>query len=104
MSRRARYCSVLQSIIYACLKITAEKELSKTPRWEAGARLNQVPLAALVEVARHMGAPFPETLAAVRHRLNEDVQKGRLKAYIVLDNRTLETGVADVQATFAGPY
>ncbi len=34
------------------------------PRWEAGARLNQVPLAALVEVARHMGAPFPETLAA----------------------------------------
>jgi AsmA family len=34
------------------------------PRWEAGARLNQVPLAALVEVVRHMGAPFPDTLAA----------------------------------------
>jgi hypothetical protein len=34
------------------------------PRWEADARLNQVPLAALVEVARHMGAPFPDTLAA----------------------------------------
>jgi len=39
-----------------------------------------------------------ETLAAVRHRLNEDVQKGRLKAYIVLDNRTLETGVAEWRA------
>ena len=34
------------------------------PHWEAGARLNHVPLAALVEVARHMGAPFPDTLAA----------------------------------------
>ena len=34
----------------------------------------------------------PETLAAVRKRLNEDVQKERIKAYIVLDARTLETG------------
>ena len=34
------------------------------PRWEADARLNQVPLAALVEVARHMGAPFPDALTA----------------------------------------
>jgi ABC-2 type transport system permease protein len=40
----------------------------------------------------------PETLAAVRHRLKEDVQKGRLKAYIVLDNRTLETGAAEWRA------
>jgi ABC-2 type transport system permease protein len=40
----------------------------------------------------------PETLPAVRHRLNEDVQKGRLKAYLVLDDRTLETGAAEWRA------
>ena len=40
----------------------------------------------------------PETLAAVRHRLNEDVQKRRLKAYIVLDDKTLETGAAEWRA------
>jgi len=40
----------------------------------------------------------PDTLAAVRHRLNEDVQQGRLKAYLVLDNRTLETGAAEWRA------
>ena len=40
----------------------------------------------------------PETLAAVRHRLNEDVQKGRLKAYLVLDAKTLETGAAEWRA------
>jgi ABC-2 type transport system permease protein len=40
----------------------------------------------------------PETLPQVRHRLNEDVQKGRLKAYLVLDNRTLETGAAEWRA------
>jgi ABC-2 type transport system permease protein len=40
----------------------------------------------------------PETLPAVRHRLNEDVQKGRLKAYLVLDARTLETGAAEWRA------
>ena len=40
----------------------------------------------------------PETLAAVRHRLNEDVQKRRLKAYIVLDEKTLETGAAEWRA------
>lgn len=37
--------------------------LSKT-RWEAGAQLNQIPLAALAEVARHMGAVLPDQLAA----------------------------------------
>ena len=40
----------------------------------------------------------PETLPAVRHRLNEDVQKGRLKAYIVLDQKTMETGAAEWRA------
>ena len=40
----------------------------------------------------------PETLPEVRHRLNEDVQKGRLKAYLVLDDRTLETGAAEWRA------
>ncbi|PYT14899.1 MAG: hypothetical protein DMG59_15775 [Acidobacteria bacterium] len=35
-----------------------------TPHWDASADLNQVPLATLVEVARHMGAAFPATLAA----------------------------------------
>jgi ABC-2 type transport system permease protein len=40
----------------------------------------------------------PATLAAVRHRLNEDVQKGRLKAYIVLDAKTMESGAAEWRA------
>jgi len=40
------------------------EDFLSAPRWEADARLNQVPLAALLEVARHMGAPFPETLTA----------------------------------------
>jgi hypothetical protein len=37
--------------------------LSRT-QWEAGAQLNQIPLAALAEVARHMGAVLPDQLAA----------------------------------------
>jgi ABC-2 type transport system permease protein len=40
----------------------------------------------------------PETLKEVRHRLNEDVQKGRLKAYIVLDDKTMENGAAEWRA------
>ncbi|HEX5431863.1 MAG TPA: hypothetical protein VFW83_07855, partial [Bryobacteraceae bacterium] len=34
------------------------------PRWEASARLNQVPLEALIESAQHLGAAFPENLTA----------------------------------------
>ena len=45
------------------LQLRIQDFLSK-PRWQAGARLNQVPLAALVEVARHMGAAVPEKLMA----------------------------------------
>ncbi len=37
--------------------------LSRT-QWEAGLQLNQVPLAELVEVARHMGAPLPAQMEA----------------------------------------
>jgi hypothetical protein len=37
--------------------------LSRT-QWEAGLQLNHVPLAGLAEVARHMGAPLPDQLAA----------------------------------------
>jgi ABC-2 type transport system permease protein len=40
----------------------------------------------------------PETLPAVRKRLNEDVQKERIKAYIVLTPQTLETGAAEWRA------
>ena len=39
-----------------------------------------------------------ETLPAVRKRLNEDVQKERIKAYIVLTPQTLETGAAEWRA------
>jgi hypothetical protein len=34
------------------------------PRWEVGVDVNQVPLATLFEVVRHMGAALPEKLAA----------------------------------------
>ena len=40
----------------------------------------------------------PETLPAVRKQLNEDVQKERIKAYIVLTPKTLETGAAEWRA------
>jgi ABC-2 type transport system permease protein len=40
----------------------------------------------------------PETLPSVRKRLNEDVQKERIKAYIVLTPQTLETGAAEWRA------
>ncbi len=40
----------------------------------------------------------PETLPAVRKKLNEDVQKERIKAYIVLTPQTLETGAAEWRA------
>jgi hypothetical protein len=36
----------------------------KSPHWDAGADLQQVPLAALVAICRHMGATLPEKLAA----------------------------------------
>lgn len=35
-----------------------------TPHWEAAADMNKIPAATLVEVARHMGAPVSEKLAA----------------------------------------
>ena len=40
----------------------------------------------------------PETLASVRRKLNDDVQKERIKAYIVLTPQTLETGAAEWRA------
>ncbi len=40
----------------------------------------------------------PETLASVRKTLNADVQKERIKAYIVLTPKTLETGAAEWRA------
>ena len=35
-----------------------------TPHWDAGVDLQQVPLAAMLAVCRHMGATFPENLSA----------------------------------------
>jgi hypothetical protein len=57
--------------------------LSKT-QWEAGAGLNQIPLAELAEVARHMGAALPDQVAAegaVSGTLNynEDGLTGRVE-------------------------
>ncbi len=40
----------------------------------------------------------PETLPELRKKLNEDVQKERIKAYLVLDAATLEKGVAEWRA------
>jgi AsmA protein len=45
------------------LKFRAWDFLS-TPHWEASADMNKIPLATLVEVARHMGAPLSDKLAA----------------------------------------
>jgi hypothetical protein len=38
--------------------------LLEAPHWDAGAKLNAVPLSALIEVARHLGAALPDRLAA----------------------------------------
>ncbi len=35
-----------------------------SPHWDAGARFQQIPLSGLIEVARHLGAPLSEKLAA----------------------------------------
>ena len=44
------------------LKFRARDFLS-TPHWEASAEMNAIPLATLVEVARHMGAPLSERVS-----------------------------------------
>jgi ABC-2 type transport system permease protein len=40
----------------------------------------------------------PQSLPELRKKLNEDVQKEKIKAYIVLDRKTLETGAAEWRA------
>ncbi len=45
------------------LSFRASSFLTRT-QWEAGVQLNQVPLASLAEVARHMGAPLPQGVVA----------------------------------------
>jgi ABC-2 type transport system permease protein len=40
----------------------------------------------------------PETLQGIRTKLNEDVQKERIKAYIILDQNTLDKGAAEWRA------
>jgi hypothetical protein len=65
------------------LSFRAWNFLSKT-QWEAGLQLNHVPLAGLAEVARHMGAPLPDQLAAEgdvsgTFSYNDDGLTGRLE-------------------------
>jgi hypothetical protein len=45
------------------LEFQAESYLS-APKWEAVGNLDSLPIATLVEIARHMGAPLPDKLAA----------------------------------------
>ncbi len=57
--------------------------LSRT-QWEAGLQLNRVPAANLVELARHLGAPVPDQLAAEGQvsgtlTYNEDGLSGRVE-------------------------
>lgn len=54
-------------------------DLLTAPHWEATARLNEVPLTALLEVARNMGAALPENVSAeggVSGSLNYTQQDG----------------------------
>jgi AsmA protein len=39
-------------------------DILKGARWEAGADIDQIPVATVLEVMRHLGAPLPEKLAA----------------------------------------
>lgn len=67
------------------------EEMSKPPIEKQAKQLNSKLTLMKVEAT-------PETLAAVRKKLNEDVQKERIKAYVVLDARTLETGYGEWRA------
>jgi hypothetical protein len=40
------------------------RDYLSAPHWDAAAELQQIPVSTLVEVARHMGAPLSDTLAA----------------------------------------
>jgi hypothetical protein len=62
-AERLELASATLQDVPVSLSFRAWDFLSKT-RWEAGAQLNQIPLAALVEVARHMGAVLPDQLSA----------------------------------------
>lgn len=63
----------------------------ESPHWDAGARLKQVPLAALIEGARELGAAVPPKLAA-EGSVSGDVQyseDGRLDGHTALENASL---------------
>ena len=81
--------------------LVAEQKTQRTredsdekPRSDSGKKKAPQPMA--LEFVK-VGAT-PETLPEVRRKLNEDVQKEKLKAYIVLDAKTLETGAAEWRA------
>ncbi len=63
----------------------------KTPHWDAGADLQQVPLAAVLAVGRHMGATLPEKLASqgvVSGSVTYNQQQG-LQGRVVLRDASL---------------
>jgi hypothetical protein len=45
------------------VQLTGEN-YSRTPLWESAVQFDEVPLGTIVEIARHMGAPFPPLLTA----------------------------------------
>jgi hypothetical protein len=83
----------------------------KTPHWDAGADLQQVPLATLLAIGRHMGAALPEKLEAqgavsgsVTYNQQEGMQ-GRVvlrdASLMVPDGEPVEAPVATLD--IAGP-
>ena len=63
----------------------------KSPHWDAGAELQQVPLSTLLAICRHMGATLPEKLAAdgsVSGSVTYDEQQG-MQGRVVLRDASL---------------
>lgn len=69
----------------------------KTPHWDAGADLQQVPLATLLAIGRHMGAALPEKLeaqGAVSGSVTYNQQEG-MQGRVVLRGASLMVPDAD---------
>ena len=76
----------------------AKKKEEKLPGAQTSEKAGQAQKPKITQLDLFKVDARPETLTSVRKQLNEDVQKERIKAYIVLTPQTLETGAAEWRA------
>jgi AsmA protein len=76
----------------------------KTPHWDAGADLQQVPLATLLAIGRHMGAALPEKLeaqGAVSGSVTYNQQEGMQGRVVLRDASLMVPDAEPVEAPVA---